>query len=456
MGDFASINPATSQLTSNFNSTSPQELAQKLTDVCLAQANWKRQPATVRASALAKLAAGLRMQKHDYGALITEEMGKPISEAVAEVEKCALACDYYANHAATFLANREIPTEASTSFVSFQPLGIVLAIMPWNFPFWQFFRCAAPALAAGNALLLKHAANVCGCALAIEQVCDSVPALAGLVGTLLLSAEDTSSIIEREEVAAVTFTGSTQAGSKVATQCGKHLKKCVLELGGSDPYIVLSDADLDVALNACLTARMVNGGQSCIAAKRLIVTQNHYAAFCERFTHQMEAIAMGDPTDEATRLGPLARRDLRDHLHQQVLTSVAAGAKILTGGQVPKRPGWYYPPTVLADVRPDMPAFDEELFGPVAAIVCAKDDDDALQLANHSTFGLGGALFSRDKDRATALARDALQTGSAFVNTFVRSDPRLPFGGVKNSGYGRELGSYGILEFVNIKTVYVA
>ena len=456
MASFQSIDPTSGRVLAEYDATSEDEVNRRLSIASVAQHAWSHTRFAQRAQALRELASTLRGRRSGWAALMTAEMGKPIGEASGEIEKCAWVCDYYAEHGAELLSDREVRTDASRSLVSFRPLGLVLAIMPWNFPFWQFFRCAAPALMAGNGLILKHAANVSGCALAIEEACNAVAPLRNLVGTVLVDAEQASALIGRSEIAAVTLTGSTRAGAQVAAECGRHLKKCVLELGGSDPYVVLGDANIERATDTCLAARMINGGQSCIAAKRLIVVKQHYAKFCEQISKSMAATVMGDPNDPATRLGPMARLDLRDEMHQQVQRSVSAGASLATGGYIPDRPGSFYPPTVLINVRPGMAAFDEELFGPVAAIIRADDDEDAIRLANQSDFGLGGAIFSENLERATALARDVLEVGSAFVNAQVRSDPRLPFGGIKHSGFGRELGSFGILEFVNVKTVYVA
>jgi succinate-semialdehyde dehydrogenase/glutarate-semialdehyde dehydrogenase len=346
-------------------------------------------------------------------------------------------------------------TDASRSFVTFQPLGVVLAVMPWNFPYWQVFRFAAPALAAGNASLLKHASNVSGCALAIEAIFEEAGFPTDLFRTALVGSDRVDTLIEHPDVAAVTLTGSTAAGRAVASQAGRHVKKTVLELGGSDAYIILEDADLSQAVATCVASRLINSGQSCIAAKRFIVPRAIRQEFERRFVEEMAAKKMGDPLDELTDVGPLARVDLRDELHRQVRASLDRGARCLLGGTVPEGAGAFYPPTVLTEVRKGMPAFDEELFGPVAAIVPVADEEDAIRAANDSVFGLGAAVFTRNPDRGAEIAAKRLAAGSCFVNAFVRSDPRLPFGGIKQSGYGRELGEYGIKEFVNVKTVYV-
>jgi succinate-semialdehyde dehydrogenase/glutarate-semialdehyde dehydrogenase len=383
-------------------------------------------------------------------------MGKPVRDGVAEAEKCAWVCEHYAERTPAYLAPELVPTDASRACVTFQPLGVVLAVMPWNFPFWQVFRFAAPALMAGNAAVLKHASNVPGCALAIEHLVRDAGFPDHLFRTLLIGSELVPQIIEHPFVRAATLTGSGPAGSAVARKAGERLKKTVLELGGSDPYLVLEDADLDLAAAACARARLVNSGQSCIAGKRFIVVERVRRDFERRFVQRMAAARMGDPLRDDTEVGPQARRDLRDALHRQVTQSVAGGARVLLGGQIPAGAGAFYPPTVLSDVRRGMPAFDEEVFGPVAAVIPVKDEAHAIATANDSVFGLGGAVFTRDVARGERIATEQLECGCAFVNDNVRSDPRLPFGGIKESGYGRELSGYGIKEFVNVKTVWVA
>jgi succinate-semialdehyde dehydrogenase/glutarate-semialdehyde dehydrogenase len=384
------------------------------------------------------------------------EMGKPVADGRAEADKCAWACDYYAERAEGFLADQPAETEAAKSYVAFRPLGVVLAVMPWNFPFWQVFRFAAPGLMAGNAAVLKHASNVPGCALAIEDVFRRAGFPDGLFRTLLIgSGRVEDEVLAHPKVRAATLTGSVAAGEAIGAQAGRRIKKTVLELGGSDAYLVLEDADLDQAVPACVASRLVNSGQSCIAAKRFIVPRAIAGELTERFVAEMRGKRMGDPLDESTKVGPQARRDLRDELHEQVEKSVAKGARLLLGGEVPEGPGAFYPPTVLTGVEPGMPAYDEELFGPAAAILEVEDEEEAIRVANDSRFGLGAAVFSRDLERAERIAADRLDAGCCFVNTFVKSDPRLPFGGVKESGYGRELGRFGIEEFVNVKTVWV-
>ncbi|MGD1029885.1 MAG: NAD-dependent succinate-semialdehyde dehydrogenase [Opitutaceae bacterium] len=401
-------------------------------------------------------AALLRRDLEAHARLMTSEMGKPLAQARAEVEKSALGCDYYARHAPALLAEEHPTGSPPKSFVTFQPIGVVLAVMPWNFPYWQVFRAAAPALMAGNTVLLKHASSVCGCALAIESVFSKAGFPAGAFQTLLISAGRVPSLIANPRVQAVTLTGSGTAGRQTAALAGAALKKCVLELGGSDPYVILADADLDLAAEVCASTRLINSGQSCIAAKRFIVVEKVRADFERRFTARMAARKVGPPMEDGIDVGPLARSDLRDELHSQVRGSLRRGARLLLGGRPLPGPGWFYEPTILTDVRPGMPAYDEELFGPVAAVIPVRDQAAALAVANDSPFGLGAAVFTRNRRLGREIAARELEAGLACVNTFVRSDPSLPFGGVKQSGFGRELGSFGIREFVNIKTVMMA
>jgi succinate-semialdehyde dehydrogenase / glutarate-semialdehyde dehydrogenase len=383
------------------------------------------------------------------------EMGKPLAQGVAEAEKCAWVCDYYADQAAAMLADQPRQTDAARSYVRFEAIGPVLAIMPWNFPFWQVFRFAAPALAAGNAGILKHAPNVSRCALEIEQVFRDAALPDGLFRSVFLSNEAAAGVIADPRVRAVTLTGSDRAGSQVAERAGRHLKKTVLELGGSDPFLVLEDADLARAAQIAAEARLQNSGQSCIAAKRFIVVEPIARDFLERFTAAMGSRRAGDPLDPAISIGPQARLDLRENLHRQVRESVQRGAQVVLGGQLPEGPGAFYPPTVLTAVQPGMPAFDEETFGPVAAVVRARDEADAVRIANASQYGLGASVWTADRARGERVAR-AIEAGSVFVNGLVKSDPRLPFGGVKRSGFGRELSEYGLREFVNVQTIWVA
>jgi succinate-semialdehyde dehydrogenase/glutarate-semialdehyde dehydrogenase len=387
---------------------------------------------------------------------MAEEMGKPVDAGRSEAEKCAWACDYYAEHAARFLADEPAETDARRSYVAYRPLGPILAIMPWNFPYWQVFRFTAPALMAGNTVLLKHAGNVPRCARRVERVLVDAGLPPGCFQSLFLTNQQVGGVIRNRRVRGVTLTGSVRAGQAVAKQAGARVKKTVLELGGSDPYVVLEDADVEAAAAACVQSRLVNSGQSCIAAKRFIVLSAVHDDFVDAVVERMRAAKVGSPFQEGTTVGPQAREDLRDTLHRQVERSIGAGARCLLGGEVPDGPGWYYPPTVLADVRAGMPAYAEELFGPVASILAARNRTTAIRLANDTSFGLGAAVFTADLAEGERIARDELNAGCCFVNTFVRSDPRLPFGGVMDSGYGRELGRHGLLEFVNAKTVWVA
>ncbi len=450
-----SINPATGATLRTYEPHTEADVARILRDVDAAQKAWRRVPLPDRAERMREAARLLRDRAGTYAVLMAEEMGKPVREGRAEAEKCAWVCDYYAEHAARFLADVPVATDASESFVTHRPLGVVLAVMPWNFPFWQVFRFAAPNLMAGNAGVLKHASNVPGCALAIEKIFRDAGFPEHLFRTLLIPSSRVEDVIRHPVVRAVTLTGSTPAGKAVARAAGGAVKKTVLELGGSDPYVVLEDADLGPTVEACVTSRLINSGQSCIAAKRFVVVEAVREAFERQFVARMRARTMGDPLDEATDVGPQARVDLRDELHRQVTGSLAHGARLLLGGTLPEGPGAFYPPTVLTDVKPGMPAYDEELFGPVAAVIPVRDEAEAIRVANDTVFGLGAAVFTTDVARGRRIAVEELEAGSCFVNTFVRSDPRLPFGGVKESGYGRELAEPGIKEFVNIKTVYV-
>jgi succinate-semialdehyde dehydrogenase/glutarate-semialdehyde dehydrogenase len=451
-----SINPTDGSLIREYPEATDAEVARALSEASVAFESWRRTSFDERAAILRRTAALLRERRDALARQMAIEMGKPVTQGRAETDKCAGVCDYYAEHAARLLAPEPAPTEARTSYVAFEPLGAVLAVMPWNFPLWQVLRFAAPALMAGNVGLLKHASNVTGVALEIEAILHAAGLPSAAFRTLVVPSSRVAALIESKHVAAVTLTGSTPAGRAVAAKAGACLKKSVLELGGSDAYVVLEDADLEAAAEACAASRLINGGQSCIAAKRFVVVEPVRREFEELLVERMRLRLMGDPLDEATAVGPQARTDLRDELHRQVEASVARGARVRLGGVVPSGPGAFYPPSVLSSVAPGMPAFDEELFGPVAAVVAATDERDAIRLANQSAFGLGAAVFTRDLARGERIARHELQAGSCFVNAFVRSDPRLPFGGIRESGYGRELGAFGIREFVNVKTVYVA
>ncbi len=453
--ELLSIDPSTGEKIAAYKIYDEVKVSSILKDSLKTFEEWRRCSFKERAIVLRSIAKELRKEKERLAVLATKEMGKPIQQSRDEVEKCAKTLEFYAKEGAGYLANKVVKTDARKSYVSFQPLGVVLAIMPWNFPYWQVFRAMAPAVMAGNVMILKHASNISGCALAIEQVIRKAGAPKGLLQTLLLPSSRIESLIGDKAIMAVTLTGSTAAGSKVAEAAGRNLKKQVLELGGSDAYIILVDADMDVAVEIAVRGRLVNSGQSCVSAKRFVVVKSVQKEFEKRYTGQMKSATWGDPMDVKNKIGPLARIDLREQLHAQVLKSIAKGAKVLCGGFIPEGPGAYYPPTILTNVKKGMPAYDEELFGPVAAIITAKDEMDALRIANDSIYGLGGGIISRNRARAEKLAAEYLDAGSCFVNEFVHSDARLPFGGIKHSGYGREIGEFGIREFVNIKTVFI-
>jgi succinate-semialdehyde dehydrogenase/glutarate-semialdehyde dehydrogenase len=450
-----SINPATGAQIASYDETPQSAVGEIIGRSHEVFQTWRRKSFDERARALRAAAHTLRGEAKELARLMALEMGKPLRDGIAEAQKCATCCDYYADNAEHLLAAELVKTEAHSSFVTFNPLGVVLAVMPWNFPFWQVFRFAAPSLMAGNAAVLKHASNVPGCALAVERIMRESGFPEGLFRTLMIGSAAVDAVIEHPLVRAVTLTGSGAAGKAVARKAGEMLKKTVLELGGSDAYLVLEDADLDLAARVCAKGRLINSGQSCIAAKRFIVVERVRREFEQRFVEQMKAARQGDPLSMDTEIGPLARHDLRDTLHRQVERTMQRGAPCLLGGRIPDGPGAFYPPTVLTDVAQGMPAYEEELFGPVAAVIPVKDEAQAIAVANDSTFGLGAAVFTRDLKRAEHLATHEIESGCVFVNEQVRSDPRLPFGGIKESGYGRELSSYGIKEFVNIKTVYV-
>lgn len=452
---YETINPANGEKLKTFSQVSDGDMQKAIEKADTAFGEWKQTPFSERAALLTEVARLLRDRKEELARLMTLEMGKPFKDGVSEAEKCALVCDYYAENAESFLSEKPMKSEASESFIAFNPLGAILAVMPWNFPFWQVFRFAAPATMAGNTGLLKHASNVPQCALAIEQLFTDAGYPEGVFQTLLIGSKQVATLLEHPAVKAATLTGSEYAGSAVAKKAGEMLKKTVLELGGSDPYVVLADADLEQAAQTCATSRMINGGQSCIAAKRFIVEKSVLGEFTRLFTEHMQTYKMDDPADPETNMGPMARPDLRDEVHEQVEKSIAAGATCLLGGELPDKPGAWYPPTILTGVEKGMPAFDEEVFGPVAAIIEASDRNHAVALANDSKYGLGAAIFTRDVAKGRRIAAEELEAGCCFVNEYVRSDPRLPFGGIKLSGYGRELSVQGIREFVNLKTVYV-
>jgi succinate-semialdehyde dehydrogenase/glutarate-semialdehyde dehydrogenase len=450
----ATINPATGETVRTFENYSESRVNESLDKAIAAFQIHRRTSFAERARHMRDAAGILKAECRELGRLMTVEMGKPISAAIAEAEKCATACSYYADNAERFLADQPVEMEGGKSWVAFQPLGVVLAIMPWNFPFWQVFRFAAPALMAGNVGLLKHASNVPQCALAIEDIFGRAGFTDGAFQTLLVESAAVEKIIADKRVAAVTLTGSEGAGKAVASAAGKNLKKSVVELGGSDPFIVMPSADLSSAISTAVTARMINNGQSCIAAKRFIVHERIYESFITDFVRRVSAVRVGDPMDDNIELGPLATAPIRDELHHQVQASVTAGARLLTGGRKLDRAGFFYEPTVLADIPESAPAAHDELFGPVASVFKARDITDAVRIANGTTFGLGASAWTRDaKERDQFVAE--LEAGLVFINGMVASDTRLPFGGVKSSGFGRELGEFGIREFVNIKSVRV-
>jgi len=448
------LNPATEELVKKFKPYSDEEVKNIIDKVDEDFNEWKNQSYAERKVLMLKASEILRNEKKHYAEILTLEMGKPIKQAVSEVEKCAWVCEHYAENAESILKEEFIETDASESFVQFDPIGIVLAVMPWNFPYWQVFRFAAPALMAGNAGILKHASNVPMSALAIEEIFHEAGFPQNIFRTLLIESKQVDSVIENSKVKASTLTGSEYAGSMVASKSGKMLKKSVMELGGSDPFIIFTDANLGEAVNTAVTARLINNGQSCIAAKRFIVVEEIAGKFEEMFVKKMEETKIGNPMDEDTELGPIAREDLLNELHDQIIKSVEAGAKILTGGNRLDRRGYYYPPTVISNVKKGMPAYEQELFGPAATVIKVKDEEEAIKAANDTEFGLGASLWTSDIKKAKDLAKE-IESGSVFINGLVKSDPRLPFGGVKLSGYGRELSHYGIKEFVNIKTVWV-
>lgn len=449
------INPATEQPLKEYPNHTEAQVIDTIEEAQEAFEGWRVTSFGHRADLMKKASDVLKAEKSTFARIMTDEMGKTLKESKAEVEKCAWVCDFYADHAQEFLKDEIIESDASKSYVSHQPLGIVFAIMPWNYPFWQVFRFAAPGLMAGNVAILKHAPNVPGCAEAIASVFEKAGFPKGVFSNLYISNEQASEVIENQYIKAVTLTGSTRAGKEVARQAGAVLKKCVLELGGSDPYIILDDADLDLAIETTVASRLKNSGQSCISAKRFIVPESIKEEVESRLVKEMESYTFGDPTDDDTDLGPLVGEKYRDQLHDQVKRTVEAGAKCILGGEVPDMKGYYYPPTILTDVKEGMPAYEEELFGPVATVITVKDEKEAIKVANDTSYGLGGAIFSKDVDRAEYLAANKLEAGSCFVNEMVSSDPRLPFGGINESGFGRELSHHGIREFTNVKTVYV-
>ena len=450
-----SINPSNGELIASYEEMTKGEVKVIISDVNSAYREWRQTSFSHRAQLMNNAAQILQAKKEDLGKLMSIEMGKPFSQAVAEANKCASVCEYYADHAERILGDQIIETDASKSYITYRPIGIVFAVMPWNFPFWQVLRFAAPALMAGNVGILKHASNVQGCALEIEKVFHDAGFPNNVFRTLIIGSKRVKEVIENPHIKAVTLTGSTPAGKAVASQAGAVLKKTVLELGGSDPYIILEDADLDKAVTACMIGRFLNTGQSCIAAKRFIVVDSILDEFRTKLLEAMKTQKWGDPFDEDVNIGPMVNTWSRDEVHEQVTSSIEEGAKLLVGGEVPDVEGAFYPATLLDNVGPGMPAFDDEIFGPVASIIPVNDEAEAIRLANQTPFGLGGAVFTRDVEKGERIAANEIEAGCCFVNDFVRSDPRLPFGGIKESGYGRELSEAGIREFTNMKTVYI-
>ncbi|MBD3275090.1 MAG: aldehyde dehydrogenase family protein [Candidatus Marinimicrobia bacterium] len=451
---FISINPATEEEMDEYPIDSENDVQNKLQKSQMAFADWQETSFAERSEKMQRVAELLRDKKERWAEIMTREMGKPISEARSEAEKCAWVCEYYAENAREFLQDDVIGTDADKSYVRYEPLGAILAIMPWNFPFWQVFRHAAPGLMAGNVILLKHAPNVSGCADSIEEIFEDADFSPGIIQNLYIETDQVPEIIHDNRTAGVTLTGSDRAGKQVAEIAGKALKKTVLELGGSDPFIVLSDANVQDAAEVGSGARCLNSGQSCIAAKRFIVVKEHVEEFTEQLITHMKAYTVGDPLEDETQIGPLARKDLRDNLHRQVKYSIREGATTLLGGEPIEGTGYYYKPTILGNVEPGMPVFDEETFGPVASIIEARNAEHAIELANTTKYGLGASLWTQDLEKAEELSRE-IEAGAVFVNGLVKSDPRLPFGGIKDSGYGRELSYHGIREFTNIKTVWL-
>ncbi|MDY0279526.1 MAG: NAD-dependent succinate-semialdehyde dehydrogenase [Salinivirgaceae bacterium] len=453
METISSHNPYTGDLIQTYTLFNPSDIDKTIETSYSIQKSWKKEPFSHRAQKLFALATLLRNQKEDLGLLITLEMGKVLRESIAEVEKCALVCEYYAQEAENILQPQQISTNYKRSFVAYNPLGVVLSIMPWNFPFWQAFRAAAPIIMAGNTFILKHASNVSGCALRIEKLFHDAGFNKGVFSTILIKGSNTSKLIDDKRIAAVTLTGSTPAGIAVASAAGRNLKKAVLELGGSDPYIILDDANIELAVQKCVAGRLLNAGQSCIGAKRFIVTEKAYDAFIDRFVAELKNTKTGDPMMKDTTFGPLANMGFRDELHKQVTQSVQNGAQIVIGGTIIDNSKPLYPATVLINVKPGMSAYEDELFGPVASIIKARNETEAIKIANDTIFGLGAAIFTNDIEKGLEIAQNQIEAGCCFVNDFVKSDPRLPFGGIKMSGYGRELSFWGIREFTNLKTI---
>lgn len=451
-----SVNPANNKKIQEYTLLTDEEVLEKLQQSESTFKAWRKTSFDHRSKLMLKAADVLTVYKDRYALMMTREMGKTLASSVAEIEKCAWVCRYYAENADSFLQDERVETDASLSYITYQPLGVILAVMPWNFPFWQVFRFAAPALMAGNGAVLKHASNVPGSAALIQEVFEQAGFPKGLFTNLWISSNQVEKLIESPVVKAVTLTGSERAGAAVAAKAAQHIKKAVLELGGSDAYLILEDADLDLAAEKCTQSRLLNTGQSCIGAKRFIIVNEVYDEFILKFKERMSKAVMGDPESLQTTMGPMARIDLRNELHEQVMKSIGAGAEVILGEEIPDLTGAYYPPTILTKVKPGMPAYEEELFGPVASVIRVKDEAEGIRVANDSKFGLGSGVFTGDLSRGERIARFELESGSSFVNQYVKSDPRLPFGGIKTSGFGRELSHHGIREFVNTKTIYVA
>jgi len=451
-----SINPKNNELIKSYEILSAKELGNKIDQSHSSFLSWKQTTFSERANLMKAVAKELIAQKEELAVLMANEMGKPLSEGRSEIEKCSKVCEFYAEKAEAFLKPEIIDASFEKSYVNYSPLGVVLAIMPWNYPFWQVFRFAAPTLMAGNTALLKHAENVSGCSLAIEKIFEKVGFPKAVFSSLLINIEMSESVIENPKVRAVTLTGSTKAGKAVAALAGKNLKKTVLELGGNDAYIVFKDANLPLAAKKICQSRLLNNGQSCIAAKRFIVHETIVDDFTKLLIEEMKGYKVGDPLLSDTQIGPMAREDLRDEVHKQVKASIDNGAKCLIGGKLTDKEGAFYPITLLTGVKKGMPAFDDEIFGPVGAIISFNSDDEAISLANDSGFGLGGGLFTKDIAKAEKIAREKFNSGACFINDFTKSDPKLPFGGIKDSGYGRELSHFGIKEFMNAKTICIS
>ncbi len=455
MKPLLSVNPSTGSLIKSFDQYSDEHINQLLNRSSEIQKNWQNTELCLRLTCLEHLSGILSDFKRDYALLMAEEMGKPIRQGIGEIEKCIWLCNYYVNNSEKYLSDIKVKIDGQKSFVTFKPLGLILGIMPWNFPFWQVFRFAIPTIIAGNGAILKHASNVQGCAFAIESCFKKAGFPSDIFRNVSVSGKNTENVIKDPRIAAVTITGSTPAGRSVAKVAGEYLKKTVLELGGSDPYIILDDADIEKTVDACINGRILNAGQSCISAKRIIATKNVYSSILDKLKDILPKKIMGDPRDNVD-IGPMVSLNARDEVHMQVTNSINSGASLILGGYIPELAGAFYPVTLISGVKPGMVAFDEEIFGPVFSLIMAEDEEDAINLANNTPFGLGAAIFTNDIEKGENIAKTRLNAGACFVNDFVKSDPRVPFGGVKESGYGRELSIHGMMEFVNIKTVSIS